>query len=146
MAITLRNNKGTALTYSEVDENFDFLDRTKYNIAEVVETKSSATGVVEHDLSNGNIFYHSTISADFTVNFINVPTTNNIAIGVSLILNQGSSSYFTDTLQINGNSVTIKWVGGVVPFGNANQIDVISYTLLRVDSTWTVLASLNTYN
>ena len=31
MAIVLRETKGTALTYNEVDENFDFLERTKHN-------------------------------------------------------------------------------------------------------------------
>lgn len=31
MAITLRSTKGTSLTYSEMDENFDFLDRTKHD-------------------------------------------------------------------------------------------------------------------
>lgn len=146
MTITKRGDKGSALTYEEMDENFDFLDRTKYDIVEVVTPKTSATGTVEHNLNNGNIFYHSTISANFTANFINVSTTNNTAIGVSLILNQGSTAYISNALQINGSSVTIKWVGGSAPSGNANQIDVISFTLLRVSSSWTVLAVLNTYN
>lgn len=35
MAITLRSTKGTSLTYSEMDENFDFLDRTKHDRMDV---------------------------------------------------------------------------------------------------------------
>lgn len=35
MAITLRSTKGTSLSYSEMDENFDFLDRTKHDRMDV---------------------------------------------------------------------------------------------------------------
>ena len=49
------------------------------NLEEVVETlntKTAATGTVVHDFSTGAIWYHSSISANFTVNLTNVPTTN----------------------------------------------------------------------
>jgi hypothetical protein len=52
---------------------------------ELLDTKTSATGTVVHDFSTSAIWYHSSISANFTANFTNVPTTNNRTVVGSLI-------------------------------------------------------------
>ena len=118
---------------------------TKYSIQEPVDALTGATGTVTHDLNNGNIFYHSSISANFTANFTNVDTTNNKAFGVTLILNQGATAYLPTAVQIAGSAQSIKWSGGSTPEGTASQTDVISFTLLRVGSAWQVLGVLNTF-
>ena len=118
---------------------------TLQETAEVLNTKSDATGVVTHDFSTGTIWYHVAISSNFTANFTNVPTTNNRAMGCTLVLGQGGTARIPNAVQIDGVAQTIKWSGGTVPTGNANKIDVVSFTLLRVSSTWTVLGSLSTY-
>ena len=113
--------------------------------SEVFNSKVDATGVVEHDYSTGAIFYHTSIDANFTANFTNVPTTNNRTNSAVLILVQGATPRVPSTIQINGVTQTIKYQGGTVPAGTANQIDVVSFTLIRADSAWTVLGSLTTY-
>jgi len=118
---------------------------TMDGITEVVNNKTGATGVVAHDFATGSIFYHTSLAADFTANITNVPTTNDRTIGVALVLDQGGTAYIPTALQIDGSAVTIKWADASVPSGNANQVDVVSFTLIRTGSAWVALGVLNTF-
>jgi hypothetical protein len=118
---------------------------TLQQTVEVLDTKTGATGTVVHDFSTGAIWYHSNISANFTANFTNVPTTNNRAISVALILIQGATPYIPNVVQIAGTPVTISWQDNETPTGNANKRDLVSFTLLRVSNAWSVIGSLSTY-
>jgi len=115
--------------------------------SEKLNTKTSAgsAGTVIHDLSTGSIFYHSSISNNFTANFTNVPTTNDRAIGVSLVLAQGGTGYIVNVLQIDGSTQTIKWVNNTTPTGTANKVDIVGFSLIRTGSAWTVLGQYSTY-
>jgi hypothetical protein len=112
---------------------------------EKLQTITGATGTVTHNFSLGSLFYHSSISANFTANITNVPSTNDRVIVVSLILLQGSTSYIPNALQINGTSQTINWSNGVAPTGNANKRDLVVFSLVRTSSTWTILGQLSTF-
>jgi hypothetical protein len=112
---------------------------------EVLSSLSGATGTVVHNLNNGAIFYHTSPAANWTANFTNVPTTNDRTVSVSLVIVQGGTARIPNAVQIGGAAQTIEWYGGTAPTGNANQVDVVSFTLIRVGSAWTVLGSLATY-
>jgi len=112
---------------------------------EVLNTKTSATGTVTHDLSTGTVFYHSSISANFTANFTNVPTTNDRTVAVVLVLSQGATAYLPTAVQVAGIAQPIFWQGAVLPSGTASRVDVVSFTLIRTGSVWTVIGSLTTY-
>ena len=112
---------------------------------EKIQTKTGATGTVTHDYSLGALFYHSSISANFTANITNVPTTNNRSIVLVLLLSQGVTAYIPNVLQIDGTPYTIKWINGTVPSGNPTGLDIVSFSLIRVSDTWTVLGQLITY-
>ncbi len=103
---------------------------------------TSATGTVTHDCSNGTIFYHTSISADFTANFTNLQLESAYATTVSLVLVQGASEFIPTAVQIAGAAQTINWQGGVEPTGTDNGIDVVSFTILNNSGTYTVLAQL----
>jgi hypothetical protein len=118
---------------------------TSQQASELLNTKTGATGVVVHDFATGGIFYHSSIAAGFTANFTNVPTTDNRALVVTLVLAQGATAYIPSAVQIAGVSQTINWLGTSAPSGNANKKDIISFTLIRTGAAWTVLGSLSTY-
>jgi hypothetical protein len=118
---------------------------TLQQTTELLNTKTSATGTVAHDFSTGAVFYHSSISANFTANFTNVPTTNNRTIVVSLILAQGVTARIPSAVQIDGSAQTIKWQDNTVPTGNASKVDIVSFSLIRTGSAWTVLGGLSTY-
>ena len=113
--------------------------------SEKLNTKTSATGTVTHNLSTGSVFYHSSISSNFTANFTNVPTTNDRAIGVTLVLAQGVTPYMSTALQIDGSAQTIKWINNSTPTGTASKVDIVGFSLIRTGSAWTVLGQYSTY-
>jgi len=115
--------------------------------SEKLNTKTSAgsAGTVTHDLSTGSVFYHSSISSNFTANITNVPTTNDRAIGVTLVLSQGVTAYMSTVLQIDGTTQTIKWVNNSTPTGTASKVDIVGFSLIRTGSAWTVLGQYSTY-
>ncbi len=113
---------------------------------ETLSTKTGATGTVAHDFNTGTIWYHTSIAANFTANFTNMPTTSADRTFVhTLLLVQGSTAYIPNAVQIAGSAQTIKWLGSSAPSGNANKVDIVSFTLIYTGSTWTVLGSLSTY-
>jgi hypothetical protein len=113
--------------------------------SEILNTKTSATGTVTHDFSTGSIWYHTGISANFTANFTNIPTTDNRTTVVTIILSQGGTAYIPNAVQINSSSATINWLGSEEPEGTAGGKDIVSFTLIRVSSNWVVLGSLSPY-
>lgn len=108
-------------------------------VSQTIVPLTGATGVVTHNLSNGAVFFHSSISANFTANFTNVPTTDDRGIGVALVLDQGGTGYLPTAVQINGASVTLRWAYNVVPTPSTNQVDTVSFTLIRTGATWYVI-------
>lgn len=119
---------------------------TTQQSSEKINSKSGATGTVTHDFITGSIWYHTGMLANFTANFTNVTTTNDRSIVCTIILAQGATPYIPNAVQIGGVAQTIKWANSSAPTtGNANTIDIVSFVLLRSNSTWTVLGSLSTY-
>jgi len=113
---------------------------------EIFEAKTSATSTVTHDLNTAAVFRHTSISANFTANFTNVDTTNDRTTSVALILVQGGTARMPTAVQIDGAAQTILWQGGSAPSGTANGTDVVSFTLIRSGSAWTVIGSATSYS
>jgi len=106
---------------------------------------TGATGTVVHNYNTTNVFYHISMSANFTANFTNVPVTADNSIVFVLLLNQGATPRFPTAVQINSTNVTVKWQGGNVPSGNANSLDAVSYIVIRRNSAWEVYGSAGSY-
>jgi hypothetical protein len=114
-------------------------------ISEVLNTKSGASGTVVHDMSTGDIWYHTGIAANFTSNFTNVPTTSNRTAVATLILVQGGTPFNSTGLQINGVGYTINWAGGVVPGGRASKIDIVTFFIYNVGGTFAVTGQMSSF-
>jgi len=113
---------------------------------EVTSDLTGATGVVVHNLDNGAVFDHTSLAADFTANFTNVPTTTNRTISVVLILSQGATAYIPTAVQIDGVAQTILWQGGSAPTGTASGTDVVGFTLIRSSGgAWKIVGSMTGY-
>jgi len=106
---------------------------------ETIVALPSSTGTVTHDISLGSTFFHTTPSTNFVANITNVPLTENKATVVCICVEQGATPYLPSDIQINGQSQSIKWSGGVSPTGNASKIDIIALSLMMVGSTWKIL-------
>ena len=111
-------------------------------VSEKFSSLTGATGVVAHDCDNGHIFYHTSISADFTANFTNLGLSNNYSTNLTLILNQGATARIPSAVQIGGSAQTINWQGGSAPSGTSNGIDAVSFTILRDSGSYIVLGQL----
>jgi len=111
-------------------------------VSEKFSSLTGATGVVTHDCDNGHIFYHSSISADFTANFTNLGLSTNYGTTLTLILDQGATARIPSAVQISGSAQTINWQGGSAPTGTNNGIDAVSFTILRVSGSYVVLGQL----
>ena len=112
---------------------------------DIVATKVGATGTVVHDFTEANVWYHNTMSGNFTVNLTNVPTTDNRTISITLIMVQGTTPYYANGFQIDGVAQTIRWVGGVTPSPTSNRQEVMTFNLIRSGSAWTVTGTLASY-
>lgn len=113
---------------------------------EFFSTKSDVSGVETHNYNSSAIFYHTGLQGAFTANFTNLPTAWwNETIVLTLVISQGSTAYLPG-FQIDSSSKTVNWVGGVTPTPNPNKIDVVSFTVFRLNNDWgPVLGSLTTY-
>ena len=136
-AITPAAGNFTTLTTSGV--------ATFGQFSEVLATKTGATGVVTHDFTEANIWYHSSMSANFTVNLTNVPTTNNRSFTITLILIQGGTPYYASAFQIDGVAQTINWGNWATPAPQANKYEIQTFTLTRSSSAWSVAGSLTSH-
>jgi hypothetical protein len=106
---------------------------------------TNSTGTVSHGFSDGPVWRHSSISANFTANFNGVPTTEGTVLTVTLQLVQGVTPYMPTAVQVEGISAgSILWFGGVST-GNASKTNVVIFTLIRSASTWAVLGEVKSY-
>ena len=115
-------------------------------VYEKVVLDGGTSGTITFDTTaQGIAYFVNNQTANRTINFSNVGA--NLSTGQSLtctlLCDQGSSAYYLNAYQIDGNSVTPRWSGGSAPTGgNASGIDVYTFTIIRTgSSTYTVLAS-----
>ena len=115
-------------------------------VQEKFSSLTGATGTVTHDCSGGNVFYHTSISADFTANFTNLQLETSHATALTLVLVQGGTAYIPTAVQIAGSAQTINWQGGGAPSGTASGIDAVSFTIINNSGTYTVLGQLTDFS
>lgn len=106
----------------------------------------AATGTVTHDYSIGAIFVHVGPVANFTANFTNVPTTNNVIVNFTLIVYQNATPYYPSAIQINSISQNVLWFDGTAPNPGPNKTEIYSFSLIRVSSVWRALGNYSTYS
>ena len=112
----------------------------------VSSTSPAAAANVSVDFSQTAIVYVSGATGNITANVQNFNIPSGTISCVTVWMNQGSTPYIANLIQINSNINTIKWQGGITPPpGNANKQDVISFTILNNGGTYTVLGQLATF-
>jgi hypothetical protein len=59
----------------------------------------------------------------------------------------GTTPYYPNVVQIDGTTVSPKWLGGTAPSaGNASSIDVYSFVITKTaNATFTVFASVSKF-
>ena len=165
--LTLQTNGTNGLTI-DASQNVSFANQLSLGVsgttmqlklsaaAETVTiAATAATGTVNFDVSTQSILYYtSNASANWTLNIRGSSSTtlNSImatgqSVTVTHLVTQGGTAYYNSALTVDGTSVTPKWSGGSAPSaGNANSVDVYTYTLIKTGSgSFTVFASQTRY-
>jgi len=165
--LTLQTNGTNGLTI-DASQNVSFANQLSLGVsgttmqlklsaaAETVTiAATAATGTVNFDVSTQSILYYtSNASANWTLNIRGSSSTtlNSImatgqSVTVTHLVTQGGTAYYNSAVTVDGSSVTPKWSGGSAPSaGNANSVDVYSYTLIKTGSgSFTVFASQTRY-
>lgn len=114
MAIVLRGTKGTALTYNEADENWDFLERTKHNRLDV-----SYEGIYNNAKvtvnANGEIVAIETSGGDLTPGIYENP-----------IITVDDSGGITDIVSASGELPPGEYVNPIITIGSTGFISNIA--------------------
>jgi hypothetical protein len=116
-------------------------------VSEVINPIGATNSTIVYDFTGGNIWYHGTASNDYTANFINLSTENNRAITTTIILPQGPTAYIPTIVQIDGITQSVKWSGGASASGSPDKVDIIGFTFIRTESSWSqVLGNINSFS
>lgn len=102
------------------------------------------------------LFYTAAAAGVWTVNltFSSGTTLNSALVAgqsvtVAFLVTQGGTPFYNTAVQVDGTTagVSTKWQGGIAPTsGNANSIDVYTYTVIKTSgSAFTVLASITKF-
>lgn len=112
---------------------------------------SAPTSTTNFDVMNQAVqFFTSNSANNWTLNLRgNSSTTLNTimqtgqSLTVAVLVTNGSSAFFQNGFQVDGNAVTVRWSGGNTPSsGNANSIDVYSITVIKTaNATFTALGA-----
>lgn len=117
---------------------------------------TAATGTINVDLKTQAVLYYtSNAGANFTLNFRGDSTASlssmlgvNQAVTVVFLNTNGATAYYASAFQIDGSSVTPKWLNGSAPAaGNASSVDAYTFSIVKTAATptYTVIASLAKY-
>jgi ribosomal protein L31 len=111
---------------------------------------TAATGTINIDVSDqSDVFYTSNATANFTLNIRgNSSTTLSSLLGVGQSITvvfkntNGSTPYYLTTVQIDGTTVTPKWLISAPSYGTPSGIDSYSLTITKTgSSTFVVFGS-----
>lgn len=117
-------------------------------------TGLQAGGTVDIDASTQQVVYYTGDSiANFTLN-VRGDSSNTLdslmnvgdVITLAFIITNGGTAYYNNAFQIDGISVTPKWLGGAPTGGTASSVEAYSYTIIKTAlATFTVLASITAF-
>lgn len=105
---------------------------------------SAATGTITYNTATQADVYNTTAgSANFILNFTNVSTT--LAVGKTKVVafrnTVSSTTSGLSSIQIEGTAQAIKWQGGGTPTASTNGVDVYTFAITRLTSSYVVFAS-----
>jgi hypothetical protein len=127
-----------------------------FNAAEAVIISGTSLGTAGNvtaniDLSTSAVYYFNTAtSGNFNFNFrtssstsLNNALANNESISTVVMVTNGSTGYYANSITIDGTTVVPKWQDAIpVTSGNPNSVDIYNYTIIKTsNATFTVLGS-----
>jgi hypothetical protein len=145
-AVVATTNNTLTMTGKTLTQAIMLAPEERWNVAAV-----AASGTVNLNVNTAGIWYYTTsASGNWTLNVrgdasttLDSILTTGDSITVVFFATQGSPAYYQTAFQIDGVAVTPKWQNATAPSaGNANSIDIYSYTIIKTGSaTFTAFGS-----
>ena len=157
MPVVLSGSTGittSGLTVSDISSFSDTME-LQQGIEKVTIIAGAAGGTVNFDILTSAInYYTSNMTSNVTLNIRgneNFSLDSQMDVGQSLtcawFTTVGSSVYAVTTVQIDGSTVTPKWVSGITPSGSASGVDIYTFTIVKTASaTFTIFGSLASHS
>jgi hypothetical protein len=119
------------------------LQQTTEVVQQVISPGTGTTQVY----TNGSIYYITSMTSNFSLNLTSTPTTTNRSIVITLVLIQGASPFWCNSLQLNGVGQTLRVPGGVNPTPVANRREIQTFTCINTDGSnnFVVFTQLSSY-
>jgi hypothetical protein len=114
-------------------------------IQDTTAGSSGPAGTVDYDWTQGDVFYVTSISGNWTANITHLPTTANKTYGLVFMLDQQAMPGYIDALEIQGTPNTILWAGASAPTATAFRTEVESFTLYYSGSNWVTLGQYSSF-
>jgi hypothetical protein len=118
---------------------------TTERLIEKTNEISGATGIVEHNCTNAQIFIHTDIVGNFNVDLTNFELNVGESTTVTTVLVQGATGYTVNGFRLNGDVISLRWVGAAQPAGTVNRRDIIKFDILRRTEGYTVYGELKSF-
>jgi hypothetical protein len=141
----------TAQTFS-AKQTFGTTIKIEEVLEKITVSATAATGTINFDaLTQPALYYTTNASGNWTLNIrgdgsnsLDSVMASGESITVVFLATQGSTAYYNSAVQIDGNAVTPKWLGGDAPTsGNTSGVDAYTYVVVKTGSaTFTVFASV----
>jgi len=118
-----------------------------YAVKKTYASIAGATGTVIHDINNGDVFVHTGLQGNFNVDLYNLNLANGQFMEIKMILIQGATARVPNAILINGSNtgITLNWENNVVITGNNNKKDIVTFSLYRNGSAYSVFGMLRTF-
>jgi hypothetical protein len=118
-----------------------------YAVKKTYAAIAGATGTVIHDINNGDVFLHTGLQGNFNVDLYNLNLANGQFMEIKMILIQGATARVPNAILINGSNtgITLNWENNVVITGNNNKKDLVTFSLYRNGSAYSVFGMLRTF-
>ena len=110
-----------------------------------LNTSTGATGTINFDAKTAGVYLYTTAAtSNFTINFRGDGSTtlsSILAVGQSITVaflntNDSTHTYYPNTLQIDGVTLTPVWQGGVAPTaGNISSVDAYTFNIVKLAAT-----------
>lgn len=120
-------------------------------LEKITISATAATGTINYDaLTQAVLYYTTNASANWTLNIrgsagtaLNTMMATGQSLTVVFLVTNGATAYYPTAHQVDGSSITPKWVNGTAPTaGNVSSIDAYTYTVIKTgNAAFTMLAS-----
>lgn len=129
-------------TFSEAFKLFGALEALEISASAPAATSNinQKTASVRYFTSNAANNWTTNVRGDVSTT-LNSRMAIGEAVTVAMLTTQSGTAYYQTAMQIDGNAVTPKWIGGAPSAGTVNSLEMYVFTIIKTaDATFTVLA------